>query len=158
MVALFSVAYAQPDGPATYAAMLEGFRTSALSGSLGADLVAGSAQFVTEWPLILDRIYELNPDAKVIALTLYNPVNILEDQDLYMMYEQLIAPMNQALRQNQSNRCGLANVYDAFLSEPDAVRFNMSPVDFYPDPHPTILGHQIISQALMESRNPNSFR
>ncbi len=158
LVAMFTAAYGQAGGPEAYEAMLNVFKTSALSGPLGVELVTGSAQFVTEWPMILDRIYQLNPDVKVIALTLYNPVNYLEDQDLYMMYEQLIAPMNQALRQNQSNRCGLANVYDVFLAEPDAVRFNLSPIDFYPDPHPTIMGHQIISQALMESRNPNSFK
>lgn len=145
-------------GPELNALKMYQFKTSVLTGDLGLALYSGSQQFVTEWPEILSRILELNSDAHVIVLSMYNPVDPAEDADLYALYEALIAPMNKVLRQNQGNHCGLANVYDAFLEEPDAVNFSMSPSTFWPDPHPTTLGHQIISEELQEARNPNSFK
>ena len=146
---------------------LAGFTESALSSdpmTLGSMLEAGTAQFLLDWPLILDRIEALNPNAKIIAMTLYNPIEKADNEALFNRYEALVRPMNMAMMRTQ-NRAMLANVANAFRKEPDAVDFRLTWVDagvpmppVLIDPHPTTLGHQLIFEELMKVRNPRSFK
>ena len=106
----------------------------------------------------------LNPDAQIIAMTLYNPIEKADNEALFNRYEALVRPMNMAMRMTQ-NRAALANVANAFRKEPDAVAFRLTWVDagmMMPpvliDPHPTTLGHQLIFEELMKGRNPRSFK
>lgn len=143
---------------------LEDFIASALSSdvpSLGWMLETRTAQFLKDWPAILDQIELLNPDAHIIAMTLYNPIEKEDNEALYNRYEALVRPMNMAMRMTQ-NRAMLANVANAFRKEPDAVYFKLTWEMMMPpvliDPHPTPLGHNLIFEELMKTRNPRSFK
>ena len=145
---------------------LSAFTTSALSSdqaTLGSLLEERTAQFLEDWPAILDKLEELNPDAQIIAMTLYNPIEKEDSEALFNRYEALVRPMNMAMRMTQ-NRAALANVANAFRKEPGAVAFRLTWMDagmMMPpviDPHPTNLGHQLIFEELMKGRNPRSFK
>jgi len=154
-------------GENVWNANLDLFTMSALSsepGSLGWWLETRTAQFLEDWPAILDKIEDLNPDAQIIAMTLYNPIEKADNEALFNRYEELVRPMNMAMRMTQ-NRAALANVANAFRKEPDAVAFRLTWMDagmMMPpvliDPHPTTLGHQLIFEELMKVRNPMSFK
>ena len=117
----------------------------------------GVAQFNREWPEILGMIHSLNPEAHVIALSIYNPVSRSESPELYMLMEEMIHSMNLTMRRHQSNRVSVANVHQSFRRNDDAVNFS---VEWFPylDPHPTNYGHQLIGEELMRVRNPRAFR
>ena len=125
--------------------------------SLGGILLNGSQSFITEWPLILDEVHDVNPDANVVALTLYNPIEKSENAELYNIIEELIAPMNQALRDSRSNKCSLANVYNAFRKDGEAVDFSLAWAPQL-NPHPTELGQQLIYNELVVARNAMAFQ
>jgi len=142
---------------------LELFTMSAISsepGTLGWWLETRTAQFMKDWPAILDIVEELNPDAQIIAMTLYNPIEKEDNVAIFNRYEGLVRPMNMAMRMTQ-NRAALVNVANAFRKEPESVAFRLTWMDEMPpvliDPHPTALGHQLIFEELMKGRNPRSF-
>lgn len=83
---------------------------------MGSCLELGSQQFLSDWPAILDAIEELNPEAHIIALKLYNPFEKEDHEALYYRYEELIQPMNKAMMRTQ-NRAMLADVYKVFNRE-----------------------------------------
>ncbi|MCR3955651.1 MAG: GDSL-type esterase/lipase family protein [Gudongella sp.] len=147
------------EGEMAWNMRLAAFTTSALSsypGTLGYMLEARTEQFLSDWPEILDEIEELNPDAHIIAMTLYNPIEEDDNKELYDRYEELVRPMNKAMMRTQ-NRVTLAKVNKAFDKESDAVDFRLT---WFPliDPHPTTLGHGIIFEELMKGRSPRSFQ
>ncbi len=117
----------------------------------------GVDQFQTDWPRIISVIHALNSDAHIIALSIYNPVSKMESPEFYQLMEELIRPMNQTMRRHQGRRVSVANVYNAFRSNEDAVNFS---VTWFPnvDPHPTNIGHQLIVEELIKVRNPRAFR
>ncbi|MDK9711408.1 SGNH/GDSL hydrolase family protein [Acidaminobacter sp.] len=161
-----AIATAGKDGLYGWDARLFAFTTSALSSdpaTLGWMLEDRTAQFLEDWPAILDRIELLNPDTQIIAMTLYNPIEKADNEALFNRYEALVRPMNMAMRMTQ-NRASLANVANAFRKEPDAVAFRLTWMDagmMMPpvliDPHPTTLGHELIFEELMKGRDPRSF-
>lgn len=151
-------------GENVWNANLDLFTMSALSsepGSLGWWLETRTAQFLEDWPAILDKIEDLNPDAQIIAMTLYTPIEKADNEALFNRYEELVCPMNIAMRMTQ-NRAALANVANAFRKEPEAVAFRLTWETAMPpvmiDPHPTVLGHQLNFEELMKVRNPMSFK
>ncbi len=123
----------------------------------------GVFQFQEDWPRIIEAIHDLNPEAHIIVLSIYNPVSKLESPELYQLMEELVHPMNQTMRRHQGRRVSMANVYNVFRRDEGAVGFsvlwrpNLEP---YPnlDPHPTTHGHQLIVEELMRVRNPRAFR
>ncbi|WP_422484996.1 GDSL-type esterase/lipase family protein [Gudongella sp. DL1XJH-153] len=152
------------EGEMAWNMRLAAFTASALSsdpGTLGYALEARTEQFLSDWPAILDEIEELNPDAHIIAMTLYNPIEEEDNLDLYHRYEELVRPMNKAIMKTQ-NRAMVAKVEKSFAKEPDAVAFKLTWTDGYPpvliDPHPTTMGHGIIFEELMKGRSPRSFQ
>lgn len=157
---MYAIAYY---GETVWNTNLAAFTASALSSeppSLGWALEMRTTQFLEDWPAILDRIEDLNPDAHIIAMTLYNPIDESDNKLLYERYEELVKPMNKAMMKTQS-RVMLANVAKAFSKEPDAVTFKLTWGGMIPvlvDPHPTTLGHSVIFEELIKIKNPMSFR
>ena len=64
----------------------------------------GSNQFVEDWPMILGAIHTINPNAHVIALTIYNPIDKDEAPVFQDLIEEILEPMNQVIRENQGRR------------------------------------------------------
>ncbi|NBG86902.1 SGNH/GDSL hydrolase family protein [Isachenkonia alkalipeptolytica] len=123
---------------------------------LRAALWLGVEDFQSHWPQIINAIHYLNEEANIIILSIYNPVCKMESPELYQLMEELIRPMNQTMRENQGRRVSVANVYNAFRRNEDAVNFSIAwPINL--DPHPTNIGHQLIVEELMRVRNPRVF-
>lgn len=144
-------------------ANLQVFTMSALSSdpyTLGWFLETRTAQFLKDWPTILDQIELLNPDAHIIAMTLYNPIEKEDNEALYNRYEALVGPMNMAIK-NSGDGILVAEVAEKFLKKPDAVAFRLSWLEEMPpvlvDPHPTTLGHKLIFKEIKKLGNPSSF-
>jgi len=151
-------------GETTWNANLAYFTESALSSDypdLGWWLEERTSQFLEDWPAILDRIEDLNSDAQIIAMTLYNPIEEDDNKVLFDRYEELVKPMNEAMLMTR-DRVMLAKVAKAFRKVPDAVAFKLTWTEGMPpvmvDPHPTTFGHSIIFDELLKLRNPMSFR
>jgi hypothetical protein len=151
-------------GDTVWNANLVSFIESALSSdypSLGWWLETRTAQFLEDWPVIQDKIEALNPDAHIIAMTLYNPIEKEDNELLFNRYEALVSPMNMAIR-NSEDRIMIADVEKAFDNKPDAVDFRLTWMDEMPtvliDPHPTTLGHNLIFKSIKKLGNPESFK
>lgn len=144
-------------GELKYLQLMGMFMQSVMTGDLGIELKIGSETFVEEWPMILDAIETINPNAEIIGMSLYNPIDNVDQPELFMLYETLIRPMNKAIMKTQ-DRISLSNVYNAFKRNPDAVMFDMRLETFWPDPHPTTLGHALIFEEMLRGKNPRSFK
>ncbi|NDL67264.1 GDSL-type esterase/lipase family protein [Anaerotalea alkaliphila] len=144
---------------ALWEVLVAGLTAEALdpASALGIALDAGKADFLEDWPAIVARIRELNPDAVVLALTLYNPVDPLEGILLFSRYEELVKPMNGALRKTQ-NQVLLADAYKAFGRDGDAVAFSLAWDTLNLDIHPTTQGHGILFEQLTVPSNLRDFR
>ena len=115
-------------GESSWNLRLGQFTTSAISSepmTSGYALEMRTAQFLEEWPAILDEIEELNPDAQIIAMTLHNPLVEEDNEALFNRYEELVRPMNKAMKRTQS-RATLVDVAKAFSKELDAVAFKLT--------------------------------
>lgn len=159
-----AIVSAGKDGPFGWDVRLAAFTASALSSvptTLGSTLEDRTAQFLLDWPAILDEIEEINPDAQIIAMTLYNPIEKEDNELLFNRYKALVSPMNMAIR-NSEDRIMIADVEKSFDNKPDAVDFRLTWMDEMPpvliDPHPTTLGHELIFKAIKKLGNPESFK
>lgn len=128
---------------------------------LGIVLQTRSTQFVSDWSDILEKIEELNQDAHIIAMTLYNPIEKEDNEALFERYEALVGPMNMAIK-NSGDDILVAEVSEKFMKKPDAVAFRLTWLDEMPpvliNPHPTTLGHKLIFKEIKTLGNPRSFK
>lgn len=115
---------------------------------LNTALMNGAAAFGPEWMQIHAAIRALNPDAIVIALTLYNPFEL--SNPLYGLFEFIASGMNVGLGiwSAANENCYLADVYTAFQPVPEAVGFSLDWGTVNLDIHPTTAGHAIIFNQL----------
>lgn len=120
-------------------------------GHLGYFLILGKLAFLQQMPLISQAIRDLNPNARIVVLNLYNPFVYAENAPLYSLFEILSLDMNNLLNLWDLNEnCYVANVYGAFLLAPGAVTFSLNPLALNLDVHPTTLGHSLIFDLLKD--------
>lgn len=116
---------------------------------LNTALMGGAAAFGTDWMQIHAAIRTLNPDASIIALTLYNPFE--PSHPLYAIFEMIAANMNSILQGwSAQDECDLADIYSAFQAVPEAVDFSLALDTVNLDIHPTTAGHWIIFDELTD--------
>jgi len=127
---------------------------------LGIVMQTRSTQFISDWTDILEKIEDLNSDAQIIAMTLYNPIEKEDHEALFERYEALVGPMNMAIKDSGDDVL-VADVAEKFMKKPDAVAFRLTWLDEMPrvlvDPHPTTLGHKLIFKEIKKLGNPMSF-
>jgi len=124
---------------------------------LNTALAYGAATFMSEWGQIGATVRTLNPDARLIALTLYNPFEFATV--LYGLFETLAPAMNGVLWACSAQEdCDLADVYSAFQPAPDAVAFSLSWGTVNLDIHPTTTGHSIIFNELASLGTVDEFQ
>jgi uncharacterized protein YjdB len=115
---------------------------------------AGTRDFEAEYNLIIEEIRSLNGDAKIVAMTLYNPFNTVSisgysgDPQLHKDIDPYIRRINAQVNAIQDNNYRVADVYSYFLTN-YANKGKMGDVTyFYPtslfkltrDPHPNQKG------------------
>ncbi len=142
-------------GEDVWNANVAGLTWSAVEGDLAGALELGKNAFLADWPVIIGGIRGLNPDARIMVLNLYNPVDPLENPALFAVMQGHIDQMNGALA-GAAAVAGyqVADVQGAFGMEPGAVDFSLVWETLSLDPHPTTLGHELIFRELMDLTGP----
>ena len=131
-------------------------RASSFSSIDTAMAEEGTGRFEAEYGQIIDRIRELNPQARVIVMTLFNPYNTVAlrgyetDPALHLEAQGYIGRINAAIREEDAWTT-VVDVHGAFLDY--ANRGKMGDITyFYPhrwfkftrDPHPNQTGQNLM--------------
>jgi lysophospholipase L1-like esterase len=123
------------------AAIIEGLMDSP---TLQSAIVSGVMKFGTDWTRIVAAIKALSPNAKVYAMTIYNPISVSDP--IHNIFEPIVKLMNGTIRASASRgEYKVVDVYSAFkeYKEKDPlVNFGLSSGNA--DPHPTNKGHEVI--------------
>jgi len=126
---------------------------------------AKALKYEEYWKKSISYIKEVNPSATIVATEFYNPYYgvQLSNFNLGNLVDQIIQEMNKILYNysNSETEYKIAKIYDVFNSTNPRLCFvDFSLFNFNIDPHPTELGHQIISlkilEALAEDNNSSS--
>ena len=142
----------------------------AFNGDGFASLVADAGQKLEkEIPEIVAVIREINPDAKIIIQTVYNPYKdmhlelkgIDESLNLSLWGEMAVEPLNEVIEANSEKLSyTVAPVAEAFEASSEALTnagFDLFNNLFGVDPHPNLKGHAIMAEIyydiIMEEAN-----
>ncbi len=107
---------------------------------------------MSNWKAIIAAIREINPDAELIAMNLYNPyANAMLIRGLYL-FDEGICAINDAIAADAdgSSDYRLVDLYTV-VDEPEEVLVNI--LTFRLDPHPSAAGHRAICEAIAEGLN-----
>ncbi|MDO4816170.1 MAG: S-layer homology domain-containing protein [Bacillota bacterium] len=112
-------------------------------------------QYEENYNAIMEKIYELNPDAVVINVGVFNPLryvrfNSENDTDISFIANGIVNKMNNLLKNYQSkyNNCHYADVTETetyYQSYDDPLFWQY----FTLKVHPTIAGHQYMAQQIL---------
>ena len=145
------------------------------SSGLGKDNIdwdianSGLENFKTNWPLVIDKIYELNSDVTLIVMTVYNPYRTSESYyNQVNTYFEGSDGMNTIIRTSEDNYPDqfnylVADVYHSFDNntyfDPSTNRIMEKDelTGFYNnfcDPHPNQYGQNLIFDVHMKAYQP----
>ncbi len=122
--------------------MLEGF--DVVNGKIDFDIVnKGISDFAADWPKIIQAIRKLNPDVRILAMTVYNPFR--KDDQIYSIADGLISKINAVITTGISGSkkyYKVVDVYGNFYKYKDVSKLT----HFYEsyDIHPTDMGYELI--------------
>ncbi len=123
--------------------LLEGFDLE--NGKIDFDVAnKGISDFSSDWPKIIQVIKTLNPDVKILAMTVYNPFKA--DDEIYAPADSLIKGINATITKGVSKgkkkSYTVADVYKEFLKCKDITKLT----HFYEsyDVHPSDKGYELI--------------
>jgi len=127
---------------------------------------SGYLTAVYDWPRIIDRIMELNSEAKIYVLNLYNPLRQINEfeKKYYLSLNTFIMNVNGAIENYSTDNAKGIIRYEVIRAD-DICRFAADlgewvEFDIYsasPDPHPTDAGHQIFADAMISLVLKRSF-
>lgn len=122
--------------------------TAALSAAENVDTsaIADNIRQITE------RIHELNPEAQIVLLTVYNPFNgnVLLSAAGSVADEKL-TELNGGIKSLESNYVRIADIYEAFRGK-EGQTTNINKLDIHPNSEGhTIIGEEV-QKALLKSR------
>ncbi len=135
-------------------------------------LLAGTADFVKQWPKACAMIRSLNRRGELYVNTLYNPIRVSGKTDplypVYVEFEALVGTINATIRSYAlAYRYRVVDVYTAFRNwtepvpvltfhVPSAIQAarlgQVAEAILYADPHPTFVGHQVMFGLLTQVR------
>ena len=108
------------------------------------------------WSKSIQYIKEINPDITIVATEFYNPYYeiSLGSYDLGGFVDENIQKMNEILHENSNSESEykIAKIYDAFnTTNPRLTNVNISMSNLNVDPHPNVLGHEVICTKIMDA-------
>lgn len=117
----------------------------------------GIEVFKKEFPIILAKIKECAPNAKIAVMTVYSPYKGIElslpyleqSVDLGSCSDEWVATLNeQIVDVARNNNCFIIETYNRFQLKDNLVNAKLSivPFKFSFDPHPTIDGHRYLAE------------
>ncbi len=156
--ALGAAINADPNPQATFGKLLD--PKTAESKALLKNLSLGVAQFYKDFPKIVAKLKAYAPKADIYINTIYNPIRVGQSDPFYavkILMDFYIKPLNTLISRGAATRAyDVVPVGQVFASTPAPVlSFDIAtaivaakmgdPNYFiYLDPHPTVLGHQLI--------------
>lgn len=123
-----------------------------ISPDLIAQLTEGIAVFENDFPVIIETIKEINPDAQIIVQTVYNPykfVNTGSLIDFASISDSIIVKLNNVIISyfnENPDAFILSDVYTAFEEKAEATFINADFDTMNVDPHPSKEGHALIAE------------
>ena len=113
------------------------------------------ARYEEYWKKSIEYIKEINPNATIVVTEFYNPYYevSLANYDLGGFVDDIIQRMNFILEEyrNSETDYKIARIYSTFnTTNPRLTNVNLSLFNLNIDPHPTALGHEIISLKILE--------
>lgn len=122
--------------------------TAALSAAENVD----TAAIVDNIRRITERVHELNPTAKIVLLTVYNPFNgnVLLSAAGSVADEKL-TELNGGIEGLESDYVAIADIYTAFRGK-EAQTTNINKLDIHPNAEGHIIIGEEVQKALLKSR------
>ena len=121
----------------------------------------GQQEFLSCWPRLTALLRQLNPDAALEVMTIYNPYCLAPcppcDSGLHRRTEAWLEPMNRQILLSGAAGCTVADVHGAFLSFSTGQMGRvvaMYPAGLLRNPHPTPCGQRLIAQCHLRALDP----
>jgi lysophospholipase L1-like esterase len=132
---------------------------------------AGTSAFEVDYPALIARIRQLNPDVEIISMTLYNPYNSAShptgypaDEQLHDIGQYYIGRINDSIRSISDVNYKIVDVHASFYAYGEIGKMG-DITFFYPryswwtwwymkltrDPHPNQTGQDIIRDLFIEA-------
>ena len=151
-------AFLEADLP-TKTAMITAFHEYVTTQDIFGKVEANILQYKEYWSKSIDYIKQINPDVTIVATEFYNPYSgiTLLTFDLGSLSDEVIQKLNGVLYECSDSETNykIAKIYSTFNStNPRLTYVNTSLTAFNPDPHPTVLGHEVISLKILEALYP----
>ncbi len=109
-----------------------------------------------KWVKSIQYIKSQNPDVIIVATEFYNPYYELAfaSWDIGGFVDEYIKKMNKILTSysNSEKEYKIAKIYSAFnTTNPRMTNVNISTTKFNVDPHPNVLGHEVICTKILDA-------
>lgn len=138
--------------------LLQKFYNTLTSEESKQKIEAAILSYSKYWEKSVNYIKEKNPDVIIVATEFYNPYYevALASYDMGGFVDEYIKKMNTILwnQSNSQKNYKIAQIYSAFnKTNPRLTNVNVSIADidkFNVDPHPNILGHEMISTKIKD--------
>lgn len=110
----------------------------------GADIFVGNAKLnkTGDFSKIIDTIKKLNPRAKIIVQTIYNPYNLIMSDSIGTAINRMNAEIIKGSDNGKNYK--VADVYSAFFKAKAGTQLVNADTGKSFDPHPTRKGHEVI--------------
>ena len=133
------------------AEMISEYTNRIMNAALSAGEEVDAAAIVDNIRQITERIHELNPEAKIVLLTVYNPFNgnVLLSAAGRVADEKL-AELNNGIKSLESDYTAIADIYEAFRGK-EAQTTNINKLDIHPNSEGHIIIGTEVKKALLKS-------
>lgn len=114
------------------------------------------ARYEEYWKKSIEYIKQINPNVTIAVTEFYNPYYevTLGNYDFGGFVDEIMQRMNTILTNysNSETEYKIAKIYSTFnTTNPRLTNVNLSLSNFNIDPHPTVVGHEIISLKILEA-------
>lgn len=134
------------------AEMISEYTNRIMNAALSAGENVDTAAITDNIRQITERIHELNPEAKIVLLTVYNPFNgnVLLSAAGKVADEKL-AELNGGIKSLESDYVRIADIYAAFRGK-EGQTTNINKLDIHPNSEGHIIIGREVKKALLKSR------
>ena len=131
--------------------MISEYTNRIMMAALSAGENVDTAAIVDNIRQITERIHELNPEAKIVLLTVYNPFNgnVLLSAAGRVADEKL-AELNGGIKGLESDYVAIADIYEAFRGK-EGQTTNINKLDIHPNSEGHIIIGSEVKKALLKS-------
>lgn len=136
--------------------MLTSIYNTFTSEEMKVEIETAIKSYNENWSKSIEYIKRINPNATIVATEFYNPYYefSLGSYDLGGFVDENIQKLNSILTasSNSEKEYKIAKIYSEFnTTNPRLTNVNISVSKFNVDPHPNILGHEVICNKILDA-------